>query len=218
MKRYVDVSTSNFCGLKIRYKVVLLTNKNIKLTSVDFVRFTWLEELAAIIRPVEQGKRHTTPPTIWIGVLPETLGADLAYESTQEILGLLKQYNIDGVDVAFRESIASSPLRPGHRPGPIAGLRTEMQGILGFYFGDKNDLYAVTARHVLSEDDEGNDEYRYKGTSELFFLSFPIDRDSDYTYIDGPRKEVAVMSPRLRRLRRFHPSEDWYAQRHGHLP
>jgi hypothetical protein len=119
VNRYVDVSTSNFCGLKFRSNVVVLpTNKNIKLTSVGFVRFTWLEknddqgdqevsddsdddskadgkeltyeELSATIRPVEQGKRYTTPPTVWIGVLPEILGADLAYESAQEILGLLK--------------------------------------------------------------------------------------------------------------------------------
>jgi hypothetical protein len=90
VNRYVDVSTSNFCGLKFRSNVVVLpTNKNIKLTSVGFVRFTWLEknddqgdqevsddsdddskadgkeltyeELAATIRPVEQGKRYTHP-------------------------------------------------------------------------------------------------------------------------------------------------------------
>ena len=27
----------------------------------------------APIKPIEEGKRHTTDPTIWVGVLPDTL-------------------------------------------------------------------------------------------------------------------------------------------------
>ncbi|TFY57702.1 hypothetical protein EVG20_g8437 [Dentipellis fragilis] len=55
---------------------------------------------------------------------------------------------------------------------PISGLRTKMQGALEIYFRVGNDLHAVTARHVLFNDDEGNYEYRY---------------------IAGPKKEVVVM-------------------------
>ncbi|KAJ3490341.1 hypothetical protein NLJ89_g11439 [Agrocybe chaxingu] len=36
-----------------------------------------------------------------------------------------------------------------------------MQGTLGFYFKIDEDLYGVTARHVLFPDKEGNDLYRY---------------------------------------------------------
>ena len=43
------------------------------------------------------------------------------------------------------------------------------QGTMGFYFRVGEDLYAVTARHVLFPDDEGNDPYTYIGT--LFSLS-----------------------------------------------
>ncbi|TFY57033.1 hypothetical protein EVG20_g8701 [Dentipellis fragilis] len=196
--------------------VELLKSKGIKLSSVEFVRFTWLNEDDCQeveddsegddsqedgndlryedipdIEPVEYGNRYTTPPTIWIGVLPDTLHAELAHETALEILGIFKQHNVSDVDVAFRESVAgffhgpvpalfgpvsdldalndvvdnvSTPLSL-----PIFGLRTKMQGTLGFYFRVGNDLYAVTARHVLFNDDEGN------------------------TSIAGPKKEVVVM-------------------------
>ena len=76
--------------------VVLIDQKKIKVTSVDFVRFTWLNKHAdreieddddddtkeeqdfsyndiPRMQPVEYGHRHYTNPTIWIGVLPDTL-------------------------------------------------------------------------------------------------------------------------------------------------
>ncbi|KAL4251093.1 hypothetical protein ABKN59_005624 [Abortiporus biennis] len=46
---------------------------------------------------------------------------------------------------------------------PIAGLNTlYMQGTHGFYFRIGDDLYGVTARHVLFRDDQGNAAYTYK--------------------------------------------------------
>jgi hypothetical protein len=47
---------------------------------------------------------------------------------------------------------------------PIAGLKTKMQGTLWFYFRIGEDLYAVTARHVLFKYSEANVEYNYVGT------------------------------------------------------
>jgi hypothetical protein len=45
---------------------------------------------------------------------------------------------------------------------PIAGLKTlDRQGTMGFYFRVGKDLYAVTARHVLFPEDEGNESYTY---------------------------------------------------------
>ena len=38
-----------------------------------------------------------------------------------------------------------------------------MQGTLGFYFRIGEDLYAVTARHVLFKDNEANVEYHCVG-------------------------------------------------------
>ena len=53
---------------------------------------------------------------------------------------------------------------------PIAGLKSlKSQGTMCFSFRVSEDLYAVTTRHVLFPDDEGNDPYTYIGT--FFSLS-----------------------------------------------
>lgn len=136
------------------------------------------------IAPVMDGTVYTTPATIWVGVLPDTTTGEQVYNSSRDILDLLKQYNITDVDVAYRESkvkFSGGPelFAPVSDNDPlvevidslstplslsIAGLKTEMQGTLGFYFRIGEDLYAVTARHVLFADNEANIEYSYVGT------------------------------------------------------
>ena len=74
----------------------------------------------APIKPIEDGTRHTTPPTIWVGVLPGTLTGAVAHESATEILGPLKQHGVTGVDVAYRESFSKLSLGLEHFP---PGLR-----------------------------------------------------------------------------------------------
>ncbi|TFK71331.1 hypothetical protein BDN72DRAFT_895703 [Pluteus cervinus] len=131
------------------------------------------------IAPVVDGTVYTTSAPIWVGVIT----SEQAYNSSRDILDLLQQYSTADVDVAYRESEVkllsgpelfapvsdfdplkdvidslSTPLIL-----PIAGLRTTMQGTLGFYFRTGEDLYAVTARHVLFEADEANVEYYYDG-------------------------------------------------------
>jgi hypothetical protein len=71
--------------------VKLLDRNGVRLTSVDFIPFTWIEknddqedqpddedeedESSVIyddIAPVEDGTRYTTPPTICVGVKPDS--------------------------------------------------------------------------------------------------------------------------------------------------
>ena len=129
----------------------------------------------------------TTPVTIWVGVLPNTLTGDVAFHSSNDILGLLKEHGITDVDVAYRESVVRDlsgpelfapvsdfdPLKAIIDPVttalglPIAGLKTlKIEGTMGFYFRAGEELYAVTARHVLFPKDEGNKLYTYVG---MFF-------------------------------------------------
>lgn len=198
---------------RIRAEVVkLLDQRGIQLSSVDLVRFTWVEKSndqedqeeedededdveyddVAPIKPVVDRTAYTTPVTIWVGVMPDTTTSEQAYNSSKDILDLLKRNGITDVDVAYRESEIKSLGGPGlFAPVsdldplkgvidslstplslPIAGLKTKMQGTLGFYFGIGKDLYAVTARHVLFKDNEANVEYKYTA---------------------GPKKEVVVM-------------------------
>ena len=116
--------------------------------------------------------------------MPDTTTGEQAYNSSRDILDLLKQYNITDVDVAYRESEVKfsggpelfapvsdlDPLKDvidnlsTALSLPIAGLKTKMQGTLGFYFRIGEDIYAVTARHVLFKDNEANVEYNYVGT------------------------------------------------------
>jgi hypothetical protein len=49
-----------------------------------------------------------------------------------------------------------------------------MEGTMGYYFRDGDDLFAVTARHVLFPPDEGNADYTYNPS--------------------GPRKDVLLLA------------------------
>ncbi|KAK1224294.1 hypothetical protein PQX77_012802 [Marasmius sp. AFHP31] len=163
---------------KIRDETVgLLDDERIQHTSVDLVRFRWEEQIEG-----GRGKTITSPVTIWIGVRPDSTNGDAAFNSAKNIIKLLKQHGIDDIDIAYRESearplagpILYAPVENVHPLKavidwvttplslPIAGLETlHMQGTLGFYFKIGEDLYGVTARHVLFPDTEGNKAYRY---------------------------------------------------------
>jgi hypothetical protein len=125
----------------VRSKVVgLLDQSNIRVTSVDLVRFTWLNKKAdqedeqedddddddaeeeedvsyddiPRIQPVEDGERYYTNPTIWIGVVPETLTGAVAHDSSEDIRAFLNSLQVQNVDIAYRESVYKT--LPGHGP------------------------------------------------------------------------------------------------------
>jgi hypothetical protein len=194
--------------------VELLDQRDIRHSSVDLVRFSWVEDNKDVeenaddedteeieenvddedIEDVEEnvndedvdikiapyGTVITTPVTM--GVLPDTLTGEVTFHSSNDILDLLKEHEISDIDVAYRESVARGfsgpelfapvsnfdPLKAVIDPLttalglPVAGLKTlKSQGTMGFYF---RDLYAVTTRHVLFPEDEGNNSYSYVGT------------------------------------------------------
>jgi hypothetical protein len=198
--------------------VELLDQRDIRHSSVDLVRFSWVEDNEDVeenaddedtedieenvddedIEDVEEnvndedvdikiapyGTVITTPVTIWMGVLPDTLTGEVAFHSSNDILDLLKEHEISDIDVAYRESVARGfsgpelfapvsdfdPLKAVIDPLttalglPVAGLKTlKSQGTMGFYFRVGRDLYAVTTRHVLLPEDEGNNSYSYVG-------------------------------------------------------
>ncbi|KAH9066404.1 hypothetical protein EDB87DRAFT_1672238 [Lactarius vividus] len=189
---------------RIRDQVVELLDKGgIKFTSVDLEEEDDDDDNAQndsltyddipLIKPIEDGKRHTTDPTIWVGVLPDTLTGMVAHESATEVLGLLEELGITGVDVAYRESVAKFLHAPGlFAPAsdlsplkdvidnlstplslPIGGRNTPMQGTLCCYFRVGNNLYATTARHNV----------------------FPLSGDNkEYNYVESaPKMEVVIM-------------------------
>ncbi|CAL1713291.1 unnamed protein product [Somion occarium] len=141
-----------------------------------------------LIQPVEDGERYYTNPTIWIGVLPETLSGAIAHESSKDIRAFLDSLEVQNIDIAYRESLYKA--LPGHGPAlfapvedgdalkevtdnvsvplslPIAGRRTTMQGTLGPYFRVGNTLYAITVRHNLFLLNGDNEPYHYHESAQ----------------------------------------------------
>ncbi|KIO31335.1 hypothetical protein M407DRAFT_220464, partial [Tulasnella calospora MUT 4182] len=164
----------------------LLDEQQVRFSTIDLVRFRTV--------PDQQTPAVISPAVIWIGVLPDTLAGEVALNSANAILALLEGEGIKAVDIEFRESVfrrsAGAELyKPASYLDPtrhvidplttalglpiVAANTPHLQGTMGFYFKDGDNLYGVTARHVL----------------------FPADEDnSDYTYNpSGPRKEVLLM-------------------------
>ena len=176
-----DFSKRSILWTDIRSKVIkLLDNREMRHTSVDLARFRWDEQNTG-----SSNETVTSHVTIWDGVLPDSTIGDAAFESSQDILQLLDQHDTDNIDVAYRESVAQPLTGPQLLAPvddfypltdvadwvttalslPIAGLRTlHMQGTLDFYFRVGEDLYGVTAYHVLFPANQGNHPYTYVGT------------------------------------------------------
>ncbi|KAG2075854.1 hypothetical protein BDR04DRAFT_1210431 [Suillus decipiens] len=135
----------------------------------------------------------TTPIMIWVGVLPDTLTGEVASKSSINILNLLREHGISDLNVVYHELVAKgssgpelftpisdlNPLKAIFNPVttalglPIAGLKMlYSQGTMGFYFKLGQDLYAITAHHVLFPENKGN---------------------NTYSYIAGPKKQVILM-------------------------
>ncbi|KAJ7600583.1 hypothetical protein C8J56DRAFT_767396 [Mycena floridula] len=170
-----------YVGPKVRD---MLDKQQVRFSTIDVVRFRTVanQESPAVISPV----------VIWIGVLPFSLTDEDAANSANLILALLEDEDITDVDIEFRESVfrrsaelykpawSLDPTRNVIDPLttalgiPIAAAKTpHLQGTMGFYFKDGDDLYGVTARHVLFPSDEDNSDYIYNPK--------------------GPRKQVLVM-------------------------
>lgn len=194
--------------------VQLLDKRDIKVSSVDFVRFTWLnreeqekeeqgdegdeeepeEDDKPYTQPIEDGTRSYTNPTIWIGVLPDTLSSAIARESSMDIRDFLGSLHVRNIDIAYRESVYQ--ILHGRGPAlflpagyfdplkdvidnvsvalslPIADYKTTIHGTLGSYFHAGGKLYAITTRHMFFDIEKDNESYRYNGAfshSRLLF-------------------------------------------------
>ncbi|KAI0075040.1 hypothetical protein K474DRAFT_1685521 [Panus rudis PR-1116 ss-1] len=153
--------------------VGILDQRHIQLISVDLARFCWKEDT-----PDGRSKAVFSRITIWIGVIPDSTNGASAFDSCQPILQLLLKYGIDDVDVAYRESdtqlLTGPPLyAPVSDLHPLKNVMDWITTALSIPItGVDDDLYGVTARHVLFPAMQGN---------------------ALYNYTSGPRKDVVVM-------------------------
>ncbi|TCD60963.1 hypothetical protein EIP91_009244 [Steccherinum ochraceum] len=184
-------------AMVLREMVKILDELDVQFTSIDLVRFRWEETTDTATLP------YTTPITVWIGVLPDSTTGEAAFVSSQAILQCLKKYHIEDVDIAYRESVghfltSNDPLVLSAPVGrydfltgfihwittalslPISSLRhSNIGGSMGFYFRAEQQLYGVTARHVLFPLNEGNNQYPNPGTPptssvKVILMSQPV--------------------------------------------
>ena len=104
-----------------------------KVSSVDFVLFSWQGRLRRTTTttmlmkrmtsstmisqpssPSGDGERHYANPTVWIGVLPETLTGAVAHESSKDICTFFDSLQVQYIDIAYRESLYKT--LPQHGP------------------------------------------------------------------------------------------------------
>lgn len=156
----------------------LLESKKVKWTSTDVVRIGYADESSA-------------PVILWIGVMPASLSDDDGAVVASQCRELLKEYNIDDVEVEIRESVvtlSAGPrlLNPVDPYDPIASvcepLTTTLglpicaqstpwaEGTGGFFIteeGDTRRLLLITARHVVFPSHSNqNNHFEHRNTSQ----------------------------------------------------
>lgn len=171
--------------------VEVMDAHTVRFTTIDVVRFKMVkvdeapeDEEDADEEMVEATKKPViSPVTIWIGVFPESTSATAAHDATQDVLALLKDYQITDVDVDFRELLHTREagpqlLEPVDDLDPLfdvvspltsaLGLRIstkarpDIQGTMALYLaegGGSDNLLGLTCRHVLIGSNKANVDY-----------------------------------------------------------
>ncbi|KAI0760742.1 hypothetical protein C8Q74DRAFT_251673 [Fomes fomentarius] len=157
----------------------LLKAQGVAWTSIDVARF---------VTKADDDQEIRGPVVLWIGVVPNSLQPEDAFASANELLALLADFDIDDVEVEYRESLykrlAGSPLlRSVSNLNPIVDVvgpltpalglpiatsdRPDAQGTMALYFaegGQSDKVLGLTCHHVLFKtDDQHNDEYVFRG-------------------------------------------------------
>lgn len=132
----------------------LLDARDVKRSSVDLVRFSWDDEendQAAdddgeeTDHKVAQARLNrnavTTPVTIWIGVLPDTLSADAVYHSSSNILDLLAHHK-DRTDEPVRYVIKRG-LTTHTTVGCLTGFESHVRRYFALGIGKRDSVEAA---------------------------------------------------------------------------
>lgn len=194
----------------------LFDKREIKYSSVNLVRFRWVEkkedikddEDVSINTVVDPCKTEViTPLTIWVGVLPDILTGEVAFLSSKDILALLEDRGIFDVDIAYCESVVRDFKGPrlfapvtdlNHLKTiidpvttalslSIAGLKTlHNEGTMGVYLGR---VTVITPLRLVTSCCLDMKAIWNTNAAHSF-----LQEDFDLTYKAG-HKEVAQMAP-----------------------
>lgn len=159
----------------------LLNAQRVAWTSIDVVRF---------ITDGNGDEKLHGPVVLWVGVRPNSLLGEEAFNSSAEILNLLASFDIDDVEVEYRESVykrsagpallrsvsnvnttvdVRGPLTPALGLPIAASDRPGAQGTMALYFaegGHSDKVLGLTCHHVLFKTDATtNDGYTFAAAS-----------------------------------------------------
>ncbi|KAF8992685.1 hypothetical protein BDQ17DRAFT_1253700, partial [Cyathus striatus] len=156
-----------------------LDDANVNWTTIDVVRFA---------EPVKYNTvRETVGPIfLWIGVHPGSLSRELAEKEAVACKEILLSFDIDSVEVAFRESrfrrytrklldyvpinnLISSFCGPltAALSLPIASVQTpDSESTGGIYLSAGNDIYLLTARHAVLPREDPSIVYDHRQSSQ----------------------------------------------------
>ncbi|KAG8729944.1 hypothetical protein FRC10_003284 [Ceratobasidium sp. 414] len=149
----------------------LLNARKVAWTSIDVARF---------ITDGDGDEEIRGPVVIWVGVRPDSLQGEDAFNAGNDILHLLASFDVDDVEVEYRESIyqrsagsallrsvsslnttadVRAPLTPALGLPIATSDRPDTQGTAALYFaegGNSKKVLGLTCRHVLLETDKAN--------------------------------------------------------------
>ncbi|KAF9229957.1 hypothetical protein BU15DRAFT_23531, partial [Melanogaster broomeanus] len=161
----------------------------IRFTTIDVVHFRKLgvneapEDEEDVEETIKAKKLVAGPVTIWIGIFPESTSATVAHDAAQDLLALLRDYQITDIDIDYRESFyarEASPqfLQPVNVLNPLVDVVSSLTPALGLCIstktqpnahgtmalylaegGDSNNLLGLSCRHVLIGSKEANVDY-----------------------------------------------------------
>ena len=151
----------------------LLKTQKVAWTSIDVVRF---------IIDGDGDNKIRGPVVLWIGISPNSLQAEDAYNSGQDLLNLLATFYIADVEIEYRESVykrlvgpallrsvtkhdttvdVRGPLTPALGLSIAASDRPNAQGTMALYFaegGNSDKVLGLTCHHVLFKTDGTTDD------------------------------------------------------------
>ncbi|KAI0801257.1 hypothetical protein C8Q74DRAFT_1214903 [Fomes fomentarius] len=158
----------------------LLTTQRVPWTTIDVARF--------VTEDGDGDEEFISPVVIWIGVRPDSLRGEDAFSSSNEILGLLARFDINDVEVEYRESVYRRLAGPAllrsvsnsdatvHARGPLTpalGLSIApsdsegSQGTMALYFAEgrsSNKVLGLSCHHILFQTHmDTNDNYVFAG-------------------------------------------------------
>lgn len=187
-----------------RSVVGVLEEGGVQWTSVDGVRFLGDED----VDEDQQGGRKLSPVILWIGLSPSTTSASTAHLASQEILVILASYEINDIEVEFRESTYTPYTLSGSGPALLecveefdltAGVREPLTPSLGLSIAPatangSDTQGALGVYFTVGDGEDGKEKLLGLTSRHVVFPSSSSKANEDYTHAaSDPKEEIQLL-------------------------